>query len=359
MSIKENDVNLTNSPIYNMSMCSLENFHTCFLSWLGNNYKHEFLEILTGVHYIDKVEIKVETQVNYGKNNILDMLITVKNGDNTEYIVIENKLKSFPTEEQLSRYQEYFVGKNTRFILLSLAPKLVLPKPWNYLDYSDLAEKMKDKFSYKNDYDKYLIDDYINVVTQLVNAFPKTSSQKYDFYENNKLDEIGLKDIYVKWRTSEFANYIKQKLNRTEWDIGFSFHNKKGTIDIVKSFPKYGFNIGIQIENNQYRYFMNILWNDTSDNANKQREIIANQIAMNNYWFQNTMNPVKARTYENFCGYAPGFIYRYFYIDKYFGEYNLSKVSYESIFEQIEKDIKSLDENQHEIIRIVGQAMAR
>ncbi len=50
MSIKENDVNLTNSPIYNMSMCSLENFHTCFLSWLGNNYKHEFLEILTGVH---------------------------------------------------------------------------------------------------------------------------------------------------------------------------------------------------------------------------------------------------------------------------------------------------------------------
>ena len=50
---------------------------------------------------------------------------------------------------------------------------------------------MKDKFSYKNDYDKYLIDDYINVVTQLVNAFPKTSPQKYDFYENNKLDEIG------------------------------------------------------------------------------------------------------------------------------------------------------------------------
>ena len=102
--------NLLNSPIYNLSMCSLENFHTCFLSWLGNNYKHEFLEILTGVHYIDKVEIKVETQVNYGKNNILDMLITVKNGDNTEYIVIENKLKSFPTEEQLSRYQECFVA---------------------------------------------------------------------------------------------------------------------------------------------------------------------------------------------------------------------------------------------------------
>ena len=47
------------------------------------------------------------------------------------------------------------------------------------------------------------------------------------------------------------------------------------------------------------------------------------------------------------------------YIDKYFGEYNLSKVSYDNIFKQIEKDIKSLDEDQHEIIRIVGQAMTR
>ena len=33
--------------------------------------------------------------------------------------------------------------------------------------------------------------------------------------------------------------------------------------------------------------------------------------------------------------------------------------AFQKIFEQIEKDIKSLDENQHEIIRIVGQAMAR
>ena len=350
MSIKENDVNLTNSPIYNMAMCSLENFHTCFLSWLGNNYKHEFLEILTGVHYIDKVEIKVETQVNYGKNNILDMLITVKNGDNTEYIVIENKLKSFPTEEQLSRYQECFVGKNTRFILLSLAPKLVLPKPWNYLDYSDLAEKMKDKFSYKNDYDKYLIEDYINVVTQLVNAFPKTSSQKYDFYENNKLDEIGLKDIYVKWRTSEFANYIKQKLNRNDLYIGHSFHNKKGTIDIVKHLDVLGVDIGIQIENNQYRYFMNIP-NISADT----REKIASKLFCNGYWFNYTQDTKRNKLYKDFCGYNPDFIYRYFTLEKHYGVNSLKDISYDDIVRQIEKNINNLEENQHKIIRIIEE----
>ena len=61
MSIKENDVNLINSPIYNMSMCSLENFYTCFLSWLGKNYKKEFLEILTDKNYDNNVDIIFET----------------------------------------------------------------------------------------------------------------------------------------------------------------------------------------------------------------------------------------------------------------------------------------------------------
>lgn len=359
MIMYETETKLQNSPIYNISMCSLENFHTCFLKWLGQNYPRQFLNVLLNINISDNVNVRFETQVRYSKDIILDLQITLNDGQETEFIVIENKLKSYPTQEQLIKYQNHFNDKKSTFILLSLVPNFEVPKGWQYISYKNLEEKLSQISEFKDQYDEFLITDYINIVKVLADAFPKTSSQHYDFYKTNKLDEIGLKDIYIKWRTAEFANYIKQKLNRTEWGIGFSFHNKKGTIDIVKSFPKYGFNIGIQIENNQYRYFMNILWNDTSDNANKQREIIANQIAMNNYWFQNTMNPVKARTYENFCGYAPGFIYRYFYIDKYFGEYNLSKVSYDNIFEQIEKDIKSLDENQHEIIRIVGQAVAR
>ena len=351
MSIKENDVNLINSPIYNMSMCSLENFYTCFLSWLGKNYKKEFLEILTDKNYDNNVDIIFETQVNCGKNNILDMLVTVKNGNNTEYIVIENKLKSFPTEEQLSRYQECFVGKNTRFILLSLAPKFELPERWNYLNYSELAEKMKGKFLYKNDYDKYIIEDYISVITQLAEAFPKTSSQKYDFYENNKLDEIGLKDIYVKYRTSELASYIEQKLNRNDLYIGHSFHNKKGTIDIVKIFEISQISIGIQIENNQYRYFMNIP-NVSAD----IREKIASELFCRGYWFLDTRDTKRNKLYKEFCGYNPDFIYRYFTLEKHYGVNSLKDISYEDIVvRQIEKDINNLEENQHEITRIIAE----
>lgn len=349
--------NLDKSLIYNLSMCSLENFHTCFFKWLGQNYPQQFLNILLNINVSDNVKVKFETQVRYSNDTILDLQITVNDGQDTEFIVIENKLKSYPTQEQLIKYQNYFKDKKATFMLLSLVPNFKMPKGWQYISYENLAEKLSQMSEFKNQYDKFLITDYINVVKALVNAFPKFSGQKYDFYENNNLDRVGLKDIYVKWRTSEFANHIKQKLNRADWDIGWSFHNKKGTIDIVKNFSEHGFNIGIQIENNQYRYFMNLLWNDTSNEANKRREIIATQIAVDDYWFQNTMNPSKTRIYKNFCGYAPGFIYRYFYIDKYFGEYKLSNVYCENIFEQIEQDIKSLDKNQDEIIKIVAESM--
>ena len=36
---------LKQSPLYNLSLSSLENFHTAFLVWLGKNYKKEFLSV--------------------------------------------------------------------------------------------------------------------------------------------------------------------------------------------------------------------------------------------------------------------------------------------------------------------------
>ena len=52
------------SPIYNLSMCSLENFHTCFLKWLGNEYPEKTFKLLTGK---GEQNIKFFTQENCGK----------------------------------------------------------------------------------------------------------------------------------------------------------------------------------------------------------------------------------------------------------------------------------------------------
>jgi len=341
MVIGKEKINLKNSPIYSLSMCSLENFHTCFLKWIGQNYPQEFLRFLLNKEYTDNLNINFETQVRYSKDVILDLQIEIIDGENREYIIIENKLKSFPTQEQLIKYKNCFKDKKATFILLSLVSNFELPDGWKYISYQSLAETLSKISDFKNKYDEFLIKDYVNVVTVLSNAFPKTSTGIYDFYEPNELDEIGLKDIYVKYRTAEFVNYIEKKLNRNDISVGYSFHNKKGTIDIVKPLNLSGCNIGIQIEGNQYRYFMNI-----PNVENNLREEIALKISEQNYWFNNTKNPFRPKIYNNFCGYEPAFIYRYF-------EKDLNNVSYEKIVEHIEKDIKILDENQYKIMRII------
>lgn len=350
--ILQND--LQQSIIYNLSMCSLENFHTCFLKWLGQNYPKEFLKIFTD-KISNNAEIIYETQVNYGKNNILDLQIQIKDINSTEYIIIENKLKSFPTDEQLRRYQECFKNKKAKFILLSFAPKFNIPTGWKYMSYKELAEKMDGAFSYKNNYDKNLIEDYINVIKTISTAFPSKNTHTYDFYEENPLDELGLKDIYVKYRTSELTDYIRENVNDSSWYIGYSFHNKKGTIDMFKDFENPAFKLGLQIEGCQYRYCLITQEGDSSEQARKNRENIARELFTNGFWFCKTNNTERGRLYTDFCGYNPDFIYRYFMLNKHFRKENLKDVSYKEIIEQIQNDMNNLNKNIDTIKKIVSK----
>lgn len=343
---------LTPSIIQNLSMCSLENFHTCFLTWLGQNYPNEFLKVLIGESY-SNAEIKYQKQINYGKNNILDLQIEIIEGNKTKYVVVENKLKSFPTNEQLVRYQTCFQNQEAEFILLSLAPMLKLPNNWKYMSYSELANKMLRAFVYKNDYDKFIIEDYINVIKTISNAFPKENTDKYDLYNTNPLDDYGLKDIYIKYRASQLTDFIKEKINKDDWQFECSFHNKKGTIDISKEFNNPSFKIGIQIEGNQYRYYFITLKGNSSKEARKTREQIAQKLYANGFWFKNTKTPSMGRLYNNFCGYNPDFIYRYFILNKYFGKENLFDVSYTEITEQIQNDINNLEKNMNDIYKVL------
>lgn len=99
MVIEKENLDLNKSPIYNLSMCSLEDFHTCFLKWFGQNYPQEFLKLLLNKNCSDNLKINFETQVRYSKDVILDLQIEISDGEDSEYIVIENKLKSYPTTE--------------------------------------------------------------------------------------------------------------------------------------------------------------------------------------------------------------------------------------------------------------------
>ena len=344
--------NLLTSPIYNLSMCSLENFHTCFLNWLGNKYPQKTLNLFsdTQVTALDKVEFK--TQVSYGKDVKLDLLITINNGKEIQYIVIENKLKSYPTIEQLEKYEKVFEGKKATFILLSLAPITKRPDTWQYFSYHKLEENLKLQFNELKDYDKYLVDDYTNVLSHLTSAFPTSSSQMFDFYDCTNLDSLGLKDIYIKFKTSELANCIQKSIKSKDINIGHSFHNKKGTIDIVKSILNDEFRIGIQIEKDQYRYFIRFGNNEDCS----IREKIAEELYSQNCWFFNTDISTRGHIYKIFLGYNPDFIYRYITLSDLFGK-SLENISFSEIAQKVAQDICRLEENESKIIRIIAKCL--
>ena len=350
--MKEITKDLKSSPIYNMSQDSLENFHTSFLCWLGNTYPIAFKKLFNKFNKkrFDKKH-SCETQKTHTykdeddkKKKSIRTDLEFQFNDN-ELIVIENKMKSFPNDEQLERYSNIkdFDKEKTTFILLSLVEKINLPEHWNYMSYSDLAKNMKRIFKHEKGYHKYLIQDYINVITKISKIFFEA-----DNIEKEKYD---LRDIFVKFKTSELSNYINEKINKKyNWEIEESFSTKckEGIIDIIKNLDK-SIRFQIQIQGNHYSYGFVYSEKNPNDKIWKKREQIAEELLKRNYWFVGTSEPKKPRICKKFYSYSPDFIYRHS------SETKLNELTYKQIIKKIKKDIKNFEKNLVKIQKCISK----
>lgn len=438
---------LKNSPLYNLSLSSLENFHTAFLVWLGTNYKKEFLNVLkelimqnekstieeefNKIEYIFDYDLKpsdinIIAQSREGANSIIDIKITIFEGGNgagkdEANIYIENKFKSYPTQEQIDKYREQIDIHNNKLtekeqrenktakkriinstiILLTLAPTEEIKKCLK-INYIQLCQKTKEVFCFSDCnflldktyqiYNQYLINDYINMIDIISHTINEELNRKkeiknkdmgmltLDFYnvESDILKESeALKNVYVKYRGNEFAEYLRENINdeKIKRDIKSGFNNNKATIDI--NFLRYpeensivkekdnddqSIKIGIQIEGNQYRHY--IIFPKTITSAEVQEELAQeifkdNKLAKNLWFIGMTLLPKKPRKdscYTRFNGYrkdkVPNFMYLYKKIENIFKKTD-DKVSYKELFDKIEKDRVEFEENRNDIIKII------
>ena len=159
-------------------------------------------------------------------------------------------------------------------------------------------------------------------------------------------------DLDIKNELSELVSCIRKQINNKSLYVESSFKNKKGTIDIVECSYDPMFDIGIQIEGNQYRYYINALYDDESNNANKVRENLAEELLEKGFWFHSTTPISRTRIYKTFCGYKPGFIYRYLKLESLFDKEKLEDVTYEEIAAFVIKDINQLYNNLPQILEI-------
>ena len=97
--------------------------------------------------------------------------------------------------------------------------------------------------------------------------FLQNKSMKYDFYDEIVSDN--LKDIYIKYRTSELCNYINTTTNLS---ATLDFRDKQGIVNIWCNIENYDIIFLIQIQHNEYRYCL--IYGDETEND--IRESIAN-----------------------------------------------------------------------------------
>jgi len=343
---------LKSNPLYWASLGSRELFHSNFLGWLFEQYPSSAKAILN----VDIDGFKVLRE----KHNI-DLVLL-----NTDYLIaIENKFKDVPRAGQLRRYDDVLGTKefckkkycsgNTERILLTLIPPSEIVKGWKTILYQDLIIRLQEWLdgNCKKKLGKHsiYIEDYIQFVSGIVEIFDQFKNKNDYWFSNNKkskhwahLTDIRFEDTITKLQANQFRMDVLQQLppeikNHSHFRSNAGLNNKSASVDFIFSTAKQGgplseqdVSLYIQIEGNTYRKAIEHRgWRfpkKRNDEYLCQRiESLEKEINLSfDIWLPKPpeekrliYDDTKSFTtsmQKNSNSYSPGFIYRYFNIEK-------------------------------------------
>lgn len=336
---------LNKSIVYNMSLGSKELFHSNLWAWLIEN-DHSFSKV-----FFEDIELDVIKEIRREDKN-RDIVIHLNN--NNCYI-IENKIKSLPTNEQLNGYSE---SKHFhKGILTGLIETLDIKAKdkWSFISYKDIATNIR-KIAEKSNADnikKYekIIFEYCEVIELLDGIINNQLKEEENIlsYNVGELTQIRFDDVYKKLKAAHFAAYLKNKINIdefiSEWgkvEIQTSFSDKNAIIDIKyiknrdKDTKKIEASLGIQLQGRQFRIiaegkpnegcdeiFRNYLkydWFDKEFDVRAKEKKVFNRIT--------SMTPMNQKQYNK---YGETFVYQFF---------NIENKNYDDLCENIMQYIK-------------------
>ena len=371
---------LKNSPLYAMSLGGRELYHSNFWAWLieygetikNNGEGNPFLKTFLGVYYDDKYYTKTP-EIDREKEH-RDLTITF---DDKDVFVIENKLKSIATLDQLERYknsvefeldrdgniktyktrknkdQKITTGREFKHgILTGISEDIILPNNcgWHFLSYKQICENL-NTIEINDAYIKEILNKYINDTEQissiiknvvpeeidtwnmdLIDMLSNNSNQPKSNNENQpKLSDIRMDDLCKKKWANEFAKKLRENLkldkqvNEYKLNIASGFTNKQPLVEVFYRKGKDDL-IGIQIQGIQYRRCFSKSGDKETSLKNRFKEL------KNKKWFSSynkkENKKIKfqyskgSKTYdtnqqnEGYCSYKPSFIYQYRSLNK-------------------------------------------
>ena len=357
--IEEQLQRLNCSPLFAISLSGKELSHSNFWAWLLKQEvegKHPFIEVFIPDFYQNGcTSISVEREKKH-----VDLTITYKNKANeTEVLIIENKIKSIPTKEQLIRYEEE-LGKQdltVTGILTGLYATLDIQDlgKWSFLSYQEIAKRIMNiqKLHATMDFADYILQ-YAENIEVLYDLFQNKMEQNKGKYiiGDEDLEKIRYSDIYVKLKGSEFMEEINKRLTfeaYKDWSkpvCGLSFNHKKPTLSIVFSqridgdpAKEIGM-IGVQIEGDQFR-----IYGGASQEGDYHEETVINKLYNCDYFKRNFAEEIakQGRTSKmrnNYCKYGK-------VVDKYchcYQHWKIEDFSHDAIIDELIKQMRIAEE---------------
>lgn len=353
--IEEQLQQLNRSPLFAISLSGKELSHSNFWAWLLEQEvegKHPFIEVFIPDFYQNGCTfISVEREKKH-----VDLTITYKNKANeTEVLIIENKIKSIPTKEQLMRYEEELGKQDLTItgILTGLYASLDIQEleKWSFLSYQEIAKRIRNiqELHATMDFVDY-IQQYAEDIEVLYDLFQSKMEQNKGKYiiGDKDLEKIRYSDIYVKLKGSEFMEEINKRLTfeaYKDWAkpvCGLSFNHKKPTLSIVfsqrineDSTKEIGM-IGVQIEGDQFR-----IYGGASQEGNFHEETVIEKLYECDYFKRNFAEEIAkqnrtSKMRNNYCKYgnvATMYCHCYQY-------WKIEDFSYDAIIAEVMKQMK-------------------
>lgn len=358
---------LEQSLLYRMSLGSKELYHSNVWAWLMENDSNFLKAFFPEFDNRDWVVNDIRRE---WRNR--DIVITLKRQNAHApscYLVIENKIKSMNSREQLERYTEDLDGlrlisgtfngiRNTLERDIFVFPKQNNPHEtiqWVYVSYKKISDRIRAiAQSSKNDViAKHLaqILEYCDIIDALYDVL----NANFDRYENvlkydcerDDLHKIHFLEVYRKLKGAEFLGYVNSRREELQplcpdgfhLDIHQDFSHDNVILDFRISDEKENckdfLSIGIQIEGTQYRFV-------AVRNGKHNPQDIFDEFE--GRWFDGSFIKGKAirghkssqsKLYNKYKTNDYTFVYQY----NNFDEHNLQ---YDLLFEEIKDDLAKI-----------------
>jgi hypothetical protein len=231
---------LTDSPLFNLSLTNKELFHSNFIAWFGTLYPELFIQLINNLlgdnKWADGLDVKkIDLRREY---NNFDISVFDSEDSKVPRLIIENKVKSVPTQAQLKEYQDKINNdENVALLLLTMNEQIYsltedeCDTRWKIVNYKTLSTALRE-LPDKNlkPYHRMLVKDYCQYVydlQQIICDFTSGDNFLYDSDCWNLFMELGIHDVCGKRKVQNTYSMLVQALKDKSIDVVYKLDELK------------------------------------------------------------------------------------------------------------------------------------